>query len=67
MNSFWSEGDQDTNAPVKITKDKNGIDLVTLQNPIGFSVQVTFLCYFFLLKSILIAKKVINLLWLLVI
>ncbi|CAI9291135.1 unnamed protein product [Lactuca saligna] len=41
MNSFWSEGDQDTKAPVKITKDKNGIDLVTLQNPVGFSVQVS--------------------------
>ncbi|KAL4565461.1 hypothetical protein LXL04_029557 [Taraxacum kok-saghyz] len=41
MNSFWSEGDHDTKAPVKITKDKNGVDLVTLQNQRGFSVQVS--------------------------
>ncbi|KAI3691827.1 hypothetical protein L6452_31629 [Arctium lappa] len=41
MNSYLSERDQNTEATVKITKDKNGVDLVTLQNPRGFSAQVS--------------------------
>lgn len=41
MNSSLSETDQNIEVAVKITKDKNGVDLVTLQNPRGFSVQVS--------------------------
>ncbi|KAL8263861.1 hypothetical protein R6Q59_021991 [Mikania micrantha] len=33
--------DLNTEAAVKITKDKNGVDLVTLQNPRGFSTKVS--------------------------
>lgn len=42
MNNSLLEGDPSTQAaPVKFTKDKNGVGLVTLQNPRGFSAQVT--------------------------
>lgn len=34
------EGYHDTESAVKITKDKNGVDLITLQSPGGFSTKV---------------------------
>ncbi|PWA35352.1 galactose mutarotase-like superfamily protein [Artemisia annua] len=41
MNCSSLVRDQSAKDAVKITKDKNGVDLVTLQNPRGFTAQVS--------------------------
>lgn len=57
MNSRSLERDYGTKAPVKIAKDKNGIGLVTLQNPRGFSAQVIFCFYSYLIYISLFKSK----------